>query len=262
VDVSRRNVATTGSYHGQVFTRAVPLTMASFKPVAEPAVHPSKPLLIITVGTARAQSILALTMPAMQAYAARVGADFIALTNQTQSWPLAEKFRVAHYAKAYQRTLFVDADVLIRSTAPDIFKAVHPRRIGIYDDTPGLLSGLGGLDWIAIEMEAIRESQGWKPLNTASCLNSGVVLTSGKDSDIWSPPESPFPLTHCAEQHIVQCRVMERPIQRLDAAWNYQWREHRDFAGIEHAHFVHLAGLSQANPEITPALIRALTLIP
>lgn len=217
--------------------------------------------LVITVATGKAQELLAHTLPRFRAYAEKVGADFIALTNTTQTWPLAEKFRVAHYAANWNRTLYVDADVFVRSSAPDIFEAVPVGTVGIYDDTPGLLGKHYGLDWLTKELAAISESQGWSMPLATSCLNSGVVVCDRKDANIWMPPEREFPLLHCSEQNIVQTRVQQRVVSYLSEHWNFQWWANPKFEGIEHAHFIHLAGMSKKVPDMPIPILRALALL-
>ena len=235
----------------------------SFRPVIEPIPLPKSQRLIITVATGNAQKILANTAGPMKSYAAKCGADFIALTNGTQDWPMAEKFRISHYARHYERILFVDADVFIRSSSPNIFDEVPAGRIAMHDDTPGLLRSSFGLDWMRLELETICESQKWQVPVAAFCLNTGVVLFDREDAGIWSPPSLPFPTFHCAEQDIVQIRsaATER-VFFLHEKWNWQWWSNLEFAGIEHANFIHLAGMSQAHPNMQIPLLRALALTP
>lgn len=248
------------SHHSQ--QRGVPPLIA-YRATEDPVPSPRSKRLIITVATGDAQKILANTAGSMKNYAIRCGADFIALTNSTQEWPLAEKFRIAHYAKFYERTLFLDADVFVRSSAPDIFDEVPAGRIAMHDDTPGLLRSSFGLDWMRLELETICASQQWPVPLAAFCLNTGVVLFDKKDADIWAPPLRPFPTFHCAEQDIVQIRVAASGrLFSLHEKWNWQWWDNLEFAGIEYANFIHLAGMSQAHPKMQIPILRALSLTP
>jgi hypothetical protein len=241
--------------------QGTPLT--AYRPWVDPIPRPQSKRLIITVATGNAQKILAHTAGPMKRYASKCGADFIALTTSTQAWPLAEKFRISHYAKYYERVLFLDADVFIKSSATDIFNEVPPGRIALHDDTPGLLSSAHGLDWIRTELEIVCGSQRWPIPMVAYCLNSGVVLFDGVDADLWSPPVHPFPTFHCAEQDIVQFRATATDrLFLLHEKWNWQWWANTEFAGIEYASFVHLAGMSQAYPNMQIPMLRALALTP
>lgn len=234
----------------------------SFIPVNEPAIQPREDRLVITVATGKARELLRVTEGAMRDYAARIDADFIALTNHTQPWPLAEKWRVEHYAKAWPRTLYVDADVFIRPESPNIFDAVPAGSVGVHDDWPQVeVATRAGVSsrWVHREQTAVGKSQGVEI--PPGCLNSGVVVCDSKDSDIWRPPAQPFPITHCTEQHWVQYQILSRKkLFSLDDEWNFQWWANRDFAHIEEAHFIHLAGMGQACPEMVLPMLRALTL--
>lgn len=237
--------------------------MTTYRPWVDPIPHPKSKRLVITVATGNAQKILAHTAGPMQRYAAKCGADFIALTNGTQDWPLAEKFRISHYAKHYERSLFLDADVFVRSSATDLFSEVPVGMIALHDDTPSLLASLHGLDWLRDELEMVCGSQRWPIPMSVYCLNSGVVLFDGADAHIWSPPIHPLPSFHCAEQDIVQVRATATDrLFLLHEKWNYQWWAHTDFAGVEHANFIHLAGMSQGHPTMQIPLLRALALTP
>jgi len=237
--------------------------MVSFRPVVEPTPLPKSKRLIITIATEISQKILAETAESMKRYAAKCGADFIAITNCTQDWPLAEKFRLAHYAGYYERVLFLDSDVFVRNSAPNIFEEVPAGVVAMHDDTPSLLRSGNGVEWLRSELEIICKSQKWSPQMAAFCLNSGVVLFDGADAGIWSPPEYPFPTFHCAEQDVVQIRAAAtNRIFFLNEKWNWQYWVNPTLAGIEHAHFVHLSGMSQSNPTMQIPILRALALTP
>ena len=60
----------------------------------------------------------------MEAYAKRIGADFVAITKPSQDWWGLEKFRVQPFAQSYERTLYVDADVFLTEETPDLFDVV------------------------------------------------------------------------------------------------------------------------------------------
>lgn len=237
--------------------------LTSFRHHVEPVPHAKSKRLVITIATGSSQRILAETAGPMKRYAERCGADFIAITNGTQAWPLAEKFRIAHYARHYERVLFLDADVFVRGSSPDIFEEVPAGRVAMYDDTPSLLRSDQGLDWLREELEIVCESQRWSRPTAAFCLNSGVVLFDGADAGIWSPPEHPFPTFHCAEQDIVQVRSTATDrLFFLNEKWNWQFWANPTLAGIENAHFVHLSGMSQSLPIMQIPILRALNLAP
>ena len=198
--------------------------------------------LLITVATGPARESLSITRPMMEAYAARCGADFVALVDTTQSWWGLEKFRVAEYAATYDQTLFIDSDVLIKPDAPDLFSQCRDADIAIHDD----FSDLPSTAWMAGEFNALMHCV--DPLQQrerySNCYNSGVVLTSRAAASIWSPPSLPMPTSHCAEQFWVQHQI-DKQVERgsrltvLGPEWNTQfWME--DFEPRrEVCHFIH-----------------------
>ncbi len=72
-------------------------------------------LLIITIATGKnSNELLEVTGPVLEEYSEHVGADFVALTNANTAMVGLEKFRVLEFAKQYERTLYIDADVILR----------------------------------------------------------------------------------------------------------------------------------------------------
>ncbi|MFM2219914.1 MAG: hypothetical protein RL240_4232 [Planctomycetota bacterium] len=97
-----------------------------WKPTVD-SIDPTKSRLLITVATGDSfRELLKYTGPLMEAYAHRIGADFVAITKPAQDWWGLDKFRVHPFAQAYERTLYVDADVFLTEETPDLF-AVVPR---------------------------------------------------------------------------------------------------------------------------------------
>ena len=84
------------------------------------------------------QQLSTLTHPTIRRYADRIGADFIAITEQKVSLttPHWEKFQLLDYLNDYDRILYVDTDVLIRKNCPNIFDAVPETHLGIYNEAP------------------------------------------------------------------------------------------------------------------------------
>lgn len=233
--------------------------MTRFAPVIEPVFDPNHSRLVITVAVGKSRDMLDLSEPFMRAYATRIGADFIALTNVTQEWPLAEKFRVGHYARQYAQTLFVDADVFIRPTAPDIFEWMPNGWVGVYDDMPDVRRQPGGDRWLVKEQEVLGQSQGCT-IPSSRMVNTGVVVCSRETADIWDAPSLPFPQAHCMEQHWITYQITPERTFLLDRRWNFQWWARKDFSGIEGAEFIHLAGMSQMAGDTAIATMRALAL--
>lgn len=73
-----------------------------------------------------------LTHPWMTAYAERVGADFVVLDRADPALPHVAftKGRLAELMDRYERIVFLDTDVLVSPTCPDLFAIVPEDRLG------------------------------------------------------------------------------------------------------------------------------------
>jgi hypothetical protein len=198
-------------------------------------------LVVVTLGVGYgSQSLLDLTAPQMKAYADRCNADFHIITDDLHPrYSLANKFRLHHLTQSYARTLFVDADVWIRSTAPDIFAANEPGAVWIHPDTSRHAPNVGSARH---EMEMLCKEHRVEPF-AARMLNSGVVLFDRDQADIWKPPIRPLGTRHISEQMWVEHNIVRSSHQQrdLDSRFNWQWY-FPEFSAKEHeAYFIHLA---------------------
>lgn len=202
--------------------------------------HPSQGTrLVITVAVGRVfQEILDVTRPTLQRYAERVGADYVELTDRTQTWAPLEKFRTWEYAKNYDATLFLDSDMLIRETAEDVFNlCATPNQCWMHDDR----SYLPQLNWLHVERGTLMNTLQIDDAPDGTCYNSGVILTGRDRADIWQPPPLPFEPTHCAEQLWLEYRALQGGVDNLPLEFNTQYWMPKFFDKIASAQFIHLA---------------------
>jgi hypothetical protein len=190
--------------------------------------------------------ILKLTRPLMQDYADRVNADFIDLDNDTEEWGPMEKFRVWNFAKEYEEVLFVDADVVIKPNAPNIFEQYN-ESICVYDE----YSDYKNREWLTRERKAVSTLSGLNIENQPVSFNSGVILSRKSSCDIWKRPNVDIGTTHCAEQIWIGEQIRKEyerqaTLGKLDSRWNWQYwfgdRKKGEFEnGLEDAYFVHFS---------------------
>jgi hypothetical protein len=167
-----------------------------WKPTVD-AIDPTQSRLLITVATGDSfRELLRYTGPLMEAYAKRIGADFVAITKPSQDWWGLEKFRVQPFDQSYERTLYVDADVFLTEETPDLFDIVPAGHVSMHDDW----SQLPSFEWVFDERRNILESQEIPMDYSKVVLNSGIVMCDRKHAAIWRPPLHPFFPTHCSEQ--------------------------------------------------------------
>lgn len=91
-------------------------------------------ILTITVGDFY-DELAEVSHPTIQAYADKIGADFIRRQHSDSKIVGYEKLRlIRKFLGQYDRVLFLDTDILVRHDAPNIFDLVPPDRIGAFDE--------------------------------------------------------------------------------------------------------------------------------
>ena len=183
-----------------------------------------KPRLVITIATGEKYlEMLAVSGPLMQAYADKCDADFVALTNRTQTWGLYEKYRLLQWGQAYEHMLFIDVDCIVKPWCCDLFKLVPLGHGAMHDDTPINKN----TTWLKQSWDRIMESQGIsRELDEPHVTwNTGVVMCDRATSHMWAPPPKPLPGSHEDEQIWVQSTIQDRriPMVGLDRKFNEQW---------------------------------------
>lgn len=213
--------------------------------------------LIITVASGKEyENILKLTGRIFRKYAKKCNADYIQLTGTTQEFGYFEKFRIYPFVKQYNRTLFLDADLIVLDDAPNLFDVVPEDSIGIHCDYQSVYNNGDGVNHLTV-------FDSWK-LNTAKSLfspaevnrylqlsdkklfNSGVVLCPREYADIWMGIYKPCIKNFLVEQYTVEMRMLlhNYKIFELEDAWNMQvWMPNSVFFKKDvKKYFMHLAG--------------------
>lgn len=194
--------------------------------------------LIVTIATGKKYAeLLSLTRPAMERYASRCHADFVAITNQMFPQWQREKFRVYDFAQQYKQTLFIDVDCIIKPDCDDLF-ALYPDSIAMHDDLPEN-SKVTDLSWARNEISGILHSQNVELYPVQRILNSGVVLCTNTKNP-WKPPANDLPNTHCSEQFWVDHQAGP-DCKLLPVEYNTQYWMQGFFDRIESAKIVHFA---------------------
>lgn len=216
----------------------------------DPPVNPKNKNLIITVAAGEFEKLIKYTYPLMELYAKKCHTDLILLTGQTQSYWGQEKFRIKKYCEAYENTLYLDIDIIIKPNSPDLFKILH-NNISIHNDYPYM---------DITEAKTIEEDRKRfyheinkiylleKVYNKGYCYNTGVVFTPKKYSSIWSPILNKFSKYHCDEQYYIESIILENnyEIDLLPTEFNCQWwlKKNKYFQqNKKDSYFLHYAGI-------------------
>lgn len=221
----------------ELFEESKPKVASPFVPHVDQIPNPAKPLLVITVATGTEhEELVKISGPLMKRYADRIGADFIALTGSTQPWWGLEKFRIRPFVERYDRTLFLDADIIVRDWSPSLFEVVPVGFVGMHDDAL-----LCGLDWSVRDRRELCESQGVPDWQPHYLRNTGVVVCDQMHADIWTPMRRPFPGRHCDEQFWIERWTRYYHNFELPSEFNTQWYWNDFTERAKSAWFVHLA---------------------
>lgn len=210
-----------------------------------------RPNLMISVATGSYLQYFDIIRPSLEHYADKVDADLVCLINKTQSWWGYEKFRVQEFVPLYDRTLFVDSDVVISKGCPSIFDMVPYEDIGIHDDLPWIPDR----DWFPPQKRAVCESQGVYELLGNVILNTGIVACN-RHHNVWQMPQHKLPEKHCDEQFWVEQTILREgyTYTKLPIEFNTQWWMH-DFRRLRpSAQILHLANSLSKTQDLSLAM--------
>lgn len=189
--------------------------------------------------------LLDVTAPAMQAYASRVGADFIPVfDDQATPYMMAAKYRMLDHAKEYDRTLFLDSDVVVSPEAPNIFDVVPSDRLGVFDEYPIVKCHGGGHEWVQYEGDQLCDSQGIPRFEQTVMFNAGVFLIPRELLHLYEPASKPTPECWCSEQQWFTIKTLlsgHEPFY-LDEKWNLSYVDRYFWQKAPSAHFIHING--------------------
>lgn len=201
--------------------------------------------------------IAELTHPRMEAYAKKIGADFIVIKDRVypDTVPVGyEKLQLKEALGKYDRICFIDTDILIRSDSPDIFVTVPY----------GLFSAFNEGEWILSRLETLKESfNTFKqaiPLKPGATLksyyNTGVMVFDKTHAAIFSEPE--VFVDNFGEQTWLNLQIhreLDTQYQIKNLSHRFNRMSHLDEVSNETClenYFIHYAGMARIN---IPALL-------
>lgn len=124
--------------------------------------------------------LAALTVPSQQAYAQRLGADYLVIRKPVidSVAPFYEIFQLHDFFDTYDRILYLDLDVLVRNDCPDLFHIVPASDLGVFFESPLK-------DW-GEEISQIQKE--WRPLGwSRDYFNNGVMVMSRRHQVLFKP---------------------------------------------------------------------------
>jgi hypothetical protein len=129
------------------------------------------------------ERLAAITHPTIQAYADRIGADFIVWREfGSHVMPHYQKLELAKVLDQYDRVLYIDTDVLVRGDTPDLFEIVPEDELGAFDETPYINRN--------IDMIQFMTAVGCDPWSwDGKYYNTGVMVLSKCHQHLFYQPE-------------------------------------------------------------------------
>lgn len=181
--------------------------------------------------------------PSQREYARRIGAEYVVIDRPSMAYPLGEKWHLSRLATHFDRSIYFDADVIVRPKACSLFKLVPRGRVGLFDELPFTPDA----SWIVREFGQIAAEQGWAPpaAPPREYYNTGLVVFDREHAGIWSPPERAFTPLFCAEQHMVNLRVAAagHRVHGLNRKQHWQWWIDKGGAHRDDGQFLHFSGI-------------------
>jgi len=173
----------------------------------------------------------AITVPLMQAYAERIGADFKVIDTLSvfpvhQAWQVRgvcgkraswEKLRMGEFLETYDRAIFIDADAVIREDCPSLFDIVPEDSFAGYNEVPWHPT-----DIMVDRIKRIADFYGLVPPlhDGTQYLNSGVLVASKIHRDVFKVPKLEYK-TPLHEQDYINLQLLYKKIKVFRLPWQY-----------------------------------------
>lgn len=193
------------------------------------------------------EEISAFSFPTFERYAKRIGACFAPLKgrqlpNQFFHW---EKLFCASLLDSYDRVMWIDADAIIKSTAPSIFEIVPEDALGAFDE--GLIVRSSDPD---LATGAAFYGVSVKPLadRFPKYFNAGMMVFSKIHRPMFEVPARFFSNSHVPEQTYVNTQFQKLGLKFHDLGkiWNGYFSWHPYPGQREEFHIIHYAGWPKA----------------
>lgn len=201
------------------------------------------------------ERISKLTLPTIASYAKKINAECIVLSEEHMNGEISPhwlKFKIYDYLKKYNRIIFLDSDLIVRSDTPNLFDLVPEDKFGIFNEA-GFTNRYPCID------ELIQVYGFIPPKKTEiKYYNSGVMVLSRKHREIFRPPKDYKPLVNSfGEQTFLNYRIQSNGDQVQELDFNFNRMSCLDMpTGLNRlsSYIVHYAGCPSA--ELMEELIK------
>jgi glycosyltransferase involved in cell wall biosynthesis/lipopolysaccharide biosynthesis glycosyltransferase len=219
-----------------------------------------------------AMELLDITRAGVKKYAEKCGADYIELSgDQNPNWPMSNKYRLNRVAKAYDKTLYLDCDIVVKDDAPNIFELTPDDKISAYDEYE-IFKQRNDTAWIRNQQEHIfittldsfsddikEEYITNGEFITESMINGGVLVIPNALADYYKQPSSPYTKFWCFDQHLLTLELPEEKFNNLTYKFNCEYEGNDFWNFVNNSHFIHFNGLKN-KPDLRKSLLNQFNL--
>lgn len=178
-------------------------------------------------------------------YANRCGADYIELTgDKAPEWPMSNKYRLKQVIEKYERTLYLDCDVVVKPDAPNIFQNSALDKVCFVDEWKIIKDSYENL-FSGLQIERSKVILRYPSLarnNRAIQPNGGVMLFPRDLAHRYSQPPGPYPKFWCFDQDYLLLNLEDDEFEIIDWRYNLEFIDTDFWNKIEESYFVHLNG--------------------
>jgi len=219
-----------------------------------------------------AQELLDITRDSIKAYAEKCGADYIELPDdQHPDWPMANKYRVYNVSSVYEKTLYLDCDVLVMPDAPNIFEVTPDDKLSVFEEF-SIWEERNWTSWVQNEQDIIVRKFLEPELRDAlldngaftatKMFNGGVMVIPKSVAEWYKQPEKIYIRQWCFDQNYLSLILPEELHHQLDERFNFNWQKmdftyvnhHSDFLNkAQNCYFIHVNG--EKNLEIRKRIL-------
>lgn len=180
-------------------------------------------------------------------YAERCGADYVELQgDKCPEWPVYNKYRLKQVIEKYEHTLYLDCDIVVKETAPDVFKTFNKHKVCVADEWKLIENAYlhkGLMDGVKKERQlAILEYPHLATNDRQIQLNGGVMFFPKRLAERYSQPLKPYAKRWCFDQDYLLLNLEYDEIELVDWRYNLEFIDHDFWSKIQDAHFIHLNG--------------------
>jgi len=182
------------------------------------------------------QSLAKLTHPTLEAYAKRIGADFIVIDQQqiSQTTPHFEKFQIYYYLNVYHRIIYMDTDLIVREDCPNLFDIVPEDKLGAFNE--GRFADRSGA------IQAIKQQYNVQLNWDNDYYNTGVLVISRCHKHLFVKPMNE--ISNFYEQSFLNLMFKKSKVEIFELEYNFNRMTVLDFVGKHRlaSYIVHYAG--------------------